>query len=876
MSYHNYRHHFESSDQHHDASSYAPIEDSVERYSEQHLHDDDVIHRSFQATTSKKRKAHHLPTHSDSSKHANGLSRARKILDQSVANKEAIRKGITDLQMEIEKLESQLAEKLVELEAAEKEADQIAEELVDELLEDDSLWNSMYFHLLEFYNKEGHLRIPWKKEAKEMDPIMNRLGPWLVQQRKEYREKTLDTYKVKALEKLEIEWEPYKSHWMARYDDLKAFKEREGHVRVPYQIGGRRKLKNGEFRKPVYDSLGVWVKRQRFQYKMLQQGNMAKAAEMNAEKIRLLEELGFDWALRVGPNAQSHEDWMESYEGLRQYYEEHGHSKVTEDEDKELFEWIRNQQVQLSKHESDLSEEQVSLLQDCEIEVAVARESKMEDRTQELKEFVEKHGHGVIPLTYPANPKLANWAANQRRNWKLWKNGEKSNMTAERAALFEDAGFEFDPSKERKKEAKIECHSWDDFLHEVLVVAQARRKSGNADIFKFSNRRRHLKEWCVEQRVQYFRLKWGKSSTLTNAQLKKLEDSGFDFQLDPSKFPSVGWEEHYNDLLAHYIEKGSFDMTDAPSALQAWVKEQHLERQKFMEDMPSCLTVEQIKKLDDVNFPWKDPSSSDGNTTSDVIRKSPESSTTKSWEEMFSVLLRQRIKFKSFALIPETMKELHMWMAAQRTIKDECDQYQTERSAVTEERIRKLKEVGFPWEGDRLPIPQKLRKELPSLSEMIKCANLAAAATPIPAPLPIPAGINHFGSAAVPPPAMPFINSFQMMSNAFTMGATATMASFGQQNFPSPYQQNLMQHLQSQQQNTSDLQGNNLTQAALAIMNDLKKKHAGLPIAPKKTPLLEIAPKPAHPVTIAPKPTAASDKADPNPELMETSPPRPR
>jgi hypothetical protein len=79
-----------------------------------------------------------------------------------------------------------------------------------------------------------------------------------------------------------------------------------------------------------------------------------------------------------------------------------------------------------------------------------------------------------------------------------------------------------------------------------------------------------------------------------------------------------------------------------------------------------------------------------------------------------------------------------------------------------------------------------------------------------------------------------------------------------------------MQHLVSQQLNTNDLQGNNLTQAALAIMNDLKKKHAGptaTPIAPKETSLLQIAPKPAYPESIPPtpaqKPTDPAEKANP-------------
>jgi hypothetical protein len=104
----------------------------------------------------------------------------------------------------------------------------------------------MYYHLVDFYNRHGHIRVPWRREEKEKNPITTRLGPWLVQQRKDYRRdpddpERLEPYKIVALEKIKIEWEPFRQHWFNLFEDLKRYKEKHGDCRVPYCSGRSQK-----------------------------------------------------------------------------------------------------------------------------------------------------------------------------------------------------------------------------------------------------------------------------------------------------------------------------------------------------------------------------------------------------------------------------------------------------------------------------------------------------------------------------------------------------------------------------------------------------------------------------------------------------------
>lgn len=140
--------------------------------------------------------------------------------------------------------------------------------------------------------------------------------------------------------------------WEALYNQLRAYRQRHGNCLVPQHKADNLRLAR-------------WVKRQRYQYKLLKEG---KLSNMTPDRVKALEEIGFVW--------DSHT-------------------------------------------------------------------STWEERLQELKEFKKAHSHCNVPITFQPNPKLAAWVKCQRRQYKLFVDGESSNMTEKRIHKLESIGFEW-------------------------------------------------------------------------------------------------------------------------------------------------------------------------------------------------------------------------------------------------------------------------------------------------------------------------------------------------------------------------------------------------------------------------------------------------
>lgn len=67
---------------------------------------------------------------------------------------------------------------------------------------------------------------------------------------------------------------------------------------------------------PDHPQLGIWVNKQRMEYKLYQEG---RKTSMTWERIQKLESAGFQWAKRKGAEA-----WEAKFEELVQYRKEHG------------------------------------------------------------------------------------------------------------------------------------------------------------------------------------------------------------------------------------------------------------------------------------------------------------------------------------------------------------------------------------------------------------------------------------------------------------------------------------------------------------------------------------------------------------------------
>ncbi|KAG7342059.1 helicase domain protein [Nitzschia inconspicua] len=113
--------------------------------------------------------------------------------------------------------------------------------------------------------------------------------------------------------------------WMEKFEQLLLYKEKNGDCLVPNQY-------------PENPSLAEWVKRQRYQYKLRQNG---QHSSMSDERIHALTSLGFCW--------NAHDAcWAEKYSELIQYKRWHGHTNVPSScvLNPKLAVWVKRQRRQ--------------------------------------------------------------------------------------------------------------------------------------------------------------------------------------------------------------------------------------------------------------------------------------------------------------------------------------------------------------------------------------------------------------------------------------------------------------------------------------------------------------------------------------------------
>lgn len=109
--------------------------------------------------------------------------------------------------------------------------------------------------------------------------------------------------------------------WSDRYDELVDFYKTHGHCRVP------RNLKK-------FSPLASWVKRQRYQYKLRNEG---KPSFLTDERVAVLDKLGFVWD-------SHHSAWDQRFEELRTFAQQYGHVNVPYNySNAQLASWVKAQ-----------------------------------------------------------------------------------------------------------------------------------------------------------------------------------------------------------------------------------------------------------------------------------------------------------------------------------------------------------------------------------------------------------------------------------------------------------------------------------------------------------------------------------------------------
>jgi hypothetical protein len=261
----------------------------------------------------------HLPT----------LSGACKQWNDALFEQTKAQKLVLEAQSDLEKYMLALESAKLRLTQTQENIKKISVEGWQELITDDVKWYEAYL-LLKAYNSNRNSNTAFSTRSSTPSPnaMPAKLSRWAGMNRKKYRQGSLEDYKIMALNALNFDWDPSTTNWMAKYALLKEFYQKHGHARVQYHTNSSNK--NTEDIANT-NTLGKWVKRQQYQYKLIQEG---KASELTHERILLLEKIGMIWSRRS-------ESWKLRYQELVNFRQVHDHVHVTLKLDPSLFEWVR-------------------------------------------------------------------------------------------------------------------------------------------------------------------------------------------------------------------------------------------------------------------------------------------------------------------------------------------------------------------------------------------------------------------------------------------------------------------------------------------------------------------------------------------------------
>ncbi|KAL3788864.1 hypothetical protein ACHAW5_009221 [Stephanodiscus triporus] len=322
-------------------------------------------------------------------------------------------------------------------------------------------WDIMFNALKSYKAVHGDTLVPVRY------PDNPQLGNWVDNQRQKYRMRLeADEFdgkdnskayeadeRVDKLNSIGFVWNLYDHYWNIRYEELKEYVAEHGNSLVPTNYA-----KN--------QSLGLWVLKQRRNFKVGQlEGNLSEAI-LSKERIEKLDEIGFIW--------DAHEaQWFERLQELKEYKKNHGDTLVPKvyPANRLLGRWVNTQRWdyshyqkikeisekwkdvevlddkvkeeidRLTRRSTGMTEKRIQLLE-AEGFVWDARAYVWESRFQELRAFVSLNGHSVIQERRGGKyDPLARWASTQRQNYKKYNNEQPTTLTEDKIKKMNSIGF---------------------------------------------------------------------------------------------------------------------------------------------------------------------------------------------------------------------------------------------------------------------------------------------------------------------------------------------------------------------------------------------------------------------------------------------------
>ena len=174
----------------------------------------------------------------------------------------------------------------------------------------------------------------------------------------------------------------------------------------------------------------------------------------------------------------------------------------------------------------------------------------------------------------------------------------KSEIAKLQALLAENFDYESNDDDEAVEDDNSVCDGTP-WSIKYFMLKQYKEEHGDCMVpFKFPQ----LGNWVNDQKKAF------KNKKLRQERIDKLNKIGFYWGKGHPKPPT--WDDYYQELKAHYKDFGECNVFVDPdpaqrSALATWVVTQRQQGKRLRNLMPSSLSREQYKLLEEVSFPWK-------------------------------------------------------------------------------------------------------------------------------------------------------------------------------------------------------------------------------------------------------------------------------
>ena len=344
--------------------------------------------------------------------------------------------------------------------------------------------------------------------------------------------------------------------WYMMYERLKEYKKEFGDINVPIY-----------YKTPDGILLGHWLSNIRSSYKNPMPGN----TRLNSNKIKLLEELGIDWA-------PIESQWENIYLIAKQYYEEKGDllipDKYVTAENIKLGRWIATQRYNYK--EGIISEEKIALLDKIGMVWSVYDYDWMKMYDQAVL-YYRENGNLLIPNNYKTKTKisLGSWIGKQRKNYREKKISDREvNLLNQIGMVWSLSEYEW------MKNYRLAV----DYYNEngkLIIPKDYKTKDGFP-----------LGRWIERQRKLF------QDKVLSEKEISLLGS----IDMEWSKI-DYNWMEKYDLAVSYYKNKGDLLVPSRYTTVDGvnlgiWIKHQ---RKRYKENR---ISEREISLLDKIGMVW--------------------------------------------------------------------------------------------------------------------------------------------------------------------------------------------------------------------------------------------------------------------------------